>query len=368
MNAKVILEYQWPYLLSFLPSEEELGRTAREQGAMRRKRAVGSASVLLRLAMAYGFCGFTLRQTAAWAQVAKVAHLSDVAVLKRLRAAANWLGLLLGIKLTERAHPPANAPARRLRIVDATVISRPGSTGTDWRVHLGFDLSTLAIDDIELTDASGGESLTRFVWREGDIVMGDRGYAHRQGLRSVVDAGADFIVRLNWQNMPLQTADGRDFDLLDALRRLPEAAAGEYAVQVAPSPEAGLPALPTRLVAVRKSEAAAEESRKRVLAERSKKGRSVDPRTLETAGYIFVLTTLRAEALPASEVLELYRFRWQIELAFKRLKSLLHLGDLQARDPLLARSFLYAKLLAALILDDFTDRFLAFSPWGYRLA
>lgn len=368
MDTKIILEYQWPYLLSFLPSEEELDRTAREMGAMLRKRGVPSASALLRLCLAYGFCGLTLRQTAAWAQVAKVAEVSNVALLKRVRAAGDWLGLLLGLKLAERAPPPLSQSNYRLRLLDATTISHPGSTGTDWRIHLGFDLGRWAIDHIDLTDASGGEKISRFTMKPGEIVIGDRGYAHRKGLRSAADAGADFIVRINWQNLPLRDTQGRDFDLIAFLRNLPDVAAGEKAVLVAPSPRDGIPALPARLIAARKSEAAAEVSRAKVLRQNGKKGRAVDPRSLETAGYVFVLTSLPAQALTAPDVLELYRFRWQVELTFKRLKSLLHLSALPARDPPMARSFLYAKLLAALLLEDFTDRFLAFSPWGYRLA
>lgn len=368
MDTNIMLEYQWPYLLSFLPSEEALEQTAREMGAMQRKRGVRSASDLLRLALAYGFCGLTLRQVAAWAQVTEVAEVSDVALLNRLRKAADWLGLIVGIKLAERAPPPLKNTDHRLRLFDATTISRPGSKGTDWRIHLGFDLSTLAIDHVELTDSSGGESLTRFTLRQGEIAIGDRGYAHRKGLQSVIESDANFIVRLNWQNVPLQTSTGRKFDLLNFLRCLPDAKVRAKEIRVAPSAHQGVPPLYGRLVAVRKSEAAAEASRAKVLRERKKKGRTVDPRTLEAAGYVFVLTSLSDEKLTASNVLELYRFRWQVELAFKRLKSLLHLDDLPARDPPLARSFLFAKLLAALLLEDFTERFLAFSPWGYRLA
>jgi len=367
VETQVLLEYQWPYLLTFLPPAEELERTARESGALLRKRGVPSAEALLRLALAYGFCGLTLRQTAAWAQVAGVAEVSDVALMKRLRTSDGWLGHLLALKLAESAPPPPRSTLR-LRLFDATTISRPGSTGTDWRVHLGFDLSSLSIDHVELTDDKGGETLTRFALRPGEIAVGDRGYAHRKGLHSVRAAGADFIVRLNWQNLPLKTADGAAFDLLAFLRRLPEARTGECEVVVAASEHDKLPALPARLVAVRKSEAAAEASRAKVLRERAKKSRAVDPRTLESAGYVFVLTSLPADVLSAAEVLETYRFRWQVELAFKRLKSLLHLGELPARDPPLARSFIFAKLLAALLLEDFTDRFLAFFPWGYRLA
>jgi hypothetical protein len=298
--------------------------------------------------------------------VAGVAELSDVALLNRLRASSDWLGHLLTVKLAEVAPPPPSA-GKPIRLIDATTISRPGSTGTDWRVHLGFDLPRLAIDRIELTDGTGGESLRRLPMSPGDVLIGDRGYAQRPGFHVVKAAGADFIVRLNWQNVPLQSAQGREFDLLAALRQLPDVEAQEHLVRVAPSRRDRLRALPARLVAARKTEVAAEDARARAMRESSRKGRPISPHTLEAAGYVFVLTSLSPQELSASEVLDLYRFRWQIELAFKRLKSLLYLDELPARDPPLARSFLLAKLLAAVLLEELTTAFLAFSPWGYRL-
>ena len=137
---------------------------------------------------------------------------------------------------------------------------------------------------------------------------------------------------------------------------------------MAPSARDGFPSVPARLAAVRKSEAAASASRQKILQEHGRKGKAVDPRTLESAAYIFVLTSLDGNVLDTRNVLELYRFRWQIELAFKRMKSLLELGNLPAKDPPLARSFLYAKLLGALLMEDLTKDFLSFSPWGFRLS
>ncbi len=233
---------------------------------------------------------------------------------------------------------------------------------------MGFDLETLAIDHVELTDHKGGETLARFPIDAGDIMVGDRGYAHRRGIFSVLNAGADFLIRLNWTAVPLEQPSGEPFDIFNALRSLPDVAPGDFNVRVKPSARDKTPAIEARLVAIRKSEAAAEDARRKVMKERIKKGRKVDPRTLEAAGYIFVLTSLPEDDLCAEDALELYRFRWQIELAFKRMKSLLFLDHLPARDPPLARSFLYSKLLAALLLEEFTDEFLSFSPWGHRLA
>lgn len=342
--------------------------SAFQSRALRRKRSVNDASQLLRLALAYGFCGLSLRQTAAWAEAAHIASLSDVALLKRLRNASDWLGSLLGAKLAERAAFTSIPPGSfRLRLIDATTISRPGSTGTDWRVHLGFDLSSLAIQQIEVTDQSGGETFCRFQFVPGDLVLGDRGYAHRAGIHSVASAGAHFLVRVNWQNIPLLYPDGRPFEILSALRTLPEAQAVSFDILVAADPSRKLPRLPARLIAVRKTEAAAEQSRHKVLSERGRKGKTSDPRSLEAAAYVLLLTSASDSDLTATQALELYRFRWQVELAFKRMKGLLELGSLPAKDPGLARTILYAKLLAALLLDDFTERFLAISPWGYSL-
>jgi hypothetical protein len=368
METKEVFEHEWPFILSYLPHDLDLDDTAFQTGAIRRKREVDSASTLLRLLLAYAFCGLSLRQTAAWAEAANVAALSDVALLKRFRRASSWLALILGAKLAERASSAQFLPQGYcVRLIDATCVSKPGSAGTDWRLHLSYNLSNLTIEDLELTDSSGGETLRRFAISPGEIAVCDRGYAHRAGLWSVTESGGDFIVRLNWQNVPLQTPEGESFSILAFLRNLTDTTPGESLVQTAPDPSRGVASIPCRIVAIRKTEAAAAQSRQKAMYERAKKQRSVDPRTLESAGYVILLTSVTDGSLSAAQILELYRFRWQIEMAFKRLKSLLALDRLPAKDPDLARSYLYAKLLAALLLDDLTERFLTFSPWGFPI-
>ena len=366
MEPTESLEHEWPYLLSFLPDDQVLEATAKSWGAIRRKRAVDSASTLLRLALVYGFCGYSLRQTAAWAEAAAVASLSDVALLKRFRKSSAWLGHLLGIKLAERV-TPVPLKQSRLRLVDATTVSAPGSKGTDWRVHLDFDLGAMAISEIQVTQVRGGESLSRYEFEPGELVVADRGYAHRAGLSHVLDGGAQFVVRLNSSSIPLQQRGGGEFDLLAAVRGLPEAAAEAFEIEVKPDDRHQIPALPVRLIALRKSEEAAEQARTKAFKEASRKSKAVQPQTLELAGYVLVLTSTSEAELAPEEILEIYRFRWQIELVFKRLKSLLRLEDLPAKDPDLARTFLYSKLLAAILLEELTHSYLSFSPWGFRL-
>lgn len=109
MNTKTLLEHQWPYLVSLLPEGVDLDETAKGTGALLRKRQVSSADKLLRLVFAYALAGMPLRQTAAWAEVADVASISNVGLLKRLRRSADWLGYLLACKLV----PVPKWPFRR---------------------------------------------------------------------------------------------------------------------------------------------------------------------------------------------------------------------------------------------------------------
>jgi len=199
-------------------------------------------------------------------------------------------------------------------------------------------------------------------------VLADRGYAHRRGLWHVRKNGAHFVVRTNWKNVPLCDLDGQNIDILARIRDFPEAAIGDFDVRVKSDARAGQPALDVRLVVLRKSEAAAERSRVDMVRHRGRQVKTLDPRSLEAAGFVLLLTSLPRSAASASDVLEFYRWRWQIEMTFKRLKGLIRLGDLPIRDPRLARSYLYAKFLAALLLDDFTQEYLAFSPWGFNAA
>ena len=63
-------------------------------------------------------------------------------------------------------------------------------------------------------------------------------------------------------------------------------------------------------------------ARNEVIRRTRKEGTEPRPETLESAGYIFVFTTVGRDALGAADILEMYRGRWQIELVFKRSKSI----------------------------------------------
>src|SRR5207253_2033928 len=106
-----------------------------------------------------------------------------------------------------------------------------------------------------------------------------------------------------------------------------------------------------RLVAQPLPAAAAEAARRRLRRAASKKGRTLDRRSLDAAGYVVLVSNLAPDAWTTAEVLALYRVRWQVELAFKRLKGIWRLGDLRARTAELAQLHLLGTLLAALLAE-----------------
>ncbi len=347
-------------MVSMLPADLE--ERAFSKFAIQRRRRVSNGETLLRLALAYAVCDFSMRQLAAWAKVTGIADLSDVAVLKRLRGASDWLGDLVMGWLAERGLT-RHVPPLAVQVIDASVVMAPGGVGVDWRVHARLDLAALRLTSIEVTGPEGGESLDRHALAPGEVALADRGYAHREAVAGVLEAGAHVVVRGNWQNFPLETRKGGRLDVVACLETLAPGEIGDWPVRFRSKRKA----YPLRLIAIRKSEAATARERAKIRAAAQRKGRQPDPQGLRAAAFIYVLTDLPAEVLPASEALELYRLRWQIELAFKRLKSILKLDHLRAHDPRLARTYLYGKLLAALILDELSTSALAFFPWGFPL-
>ena len=349
-------------MLSLLP--EDMEATCREKLALGRAREIRSAADLLRLCMAYGVCDMSLRQTAAWASTLGVGELSNVAVMKRLRASGDWLGHLIGQWLTERGLTTA-VPPKRVRIVDGSIVTTPGQVSEDFRLHVTFDLAEMRMADVEVTSTRGGESLERHGVQEGEVLLADRGYGKRKQLAAVMDNGGHVVVRIHWKTMPLETRGGKPIDTVALLETLEPHEIGDWPVHMSHQGKR----FAMRLVAVKKSRAAAEravEQAKRKARNKGKGAYKPDPRSLKAACYTYVLTDMPAKEAPASQILELYRLRWQIELALKRIKSILRL-NLRAKTVDLARTYLLANMLGALIVDELTDGALSFFPWGFRL-
>lgn len=351
MSEPPLLDAKWAKLVAGLPAAVDLEASARQCGALQRRRKIRDADSLLRVVMTNAVGHLSLRDTAAWATLQGM-KVSNPAVLKRLKQSADWLAYLVAKVLAQRMPAGVQAGAGyRLRLIDATTISAPGSGGTDWRLHVAYDLEEMQIGEVELTDGRGSESLTRFDLQPGDLAIADRGNAKALDLAAVEARGADYIVRTGWNATRLRTATGGDFDLLAAVRDMTEQTVRELELAIALD-RSDKQLLPVRLVALRKSDAEAEAAIRRARKESRRHGKTPQPETLAAAKYVFLLTSLAPDDVPADEILALYRLRWQIELLFKRLKSLMGIDELPNKHPEAARCWILANLLAALLLED----------------
>jgi hypothetical protein len=93
----------------------------------------------------------------------------------------------------------------------------------------------------------------------GEIRIADRVYLQPDRIAHVVQDGGDVVVRAGWKNARWQQQNGEPFDLLEAFRKTP---GGRIDQPIWIARKQG-PALALRLIAIRKSDAAAAESRRK---------------------------------------------------------------------------------------------------------
>jgi hypothetical protein len=338
----------WQTIEAHLPGDfEALAKEKKVLEVQYGEAKITLARDLLRLILLHAGADLPLRQTVTLAAEGKVPKVSHVTLHKKMRLSAPFLRALVG-RLTADADDQAS-PERwagyEVFAVDGSSFCGPGADGTDARAHLQLRLSDLEIVGVAIEDRSVGESFKRFEWKAGQLALGDRGYANPPGIASVVEQHADVLVRVNRSALPMSTRGGERIDLMRWLRALKGYAPREQQVVVYSREHKR--EIPGRLIAVRLPAAEAEKARVRVRREFGNKTSALD---LEAAQYVVLFTTVPATRMSADMCLALYRLRWQVELAFKRWKSLCHFDRLpNYRDDTIL-SWLYAKLLLALLL------------------
>ena len=215
----------------------------------------------------------------------------------------------------------------------------------------------------ETTGPGTGESFAQFPVRSGDLILADRGYATGPGLHYLAQAGAHVIVRVNTGALRFQTPEKEPFDLLTAVETIQRAGkVGVWNVMV----QAETP-LNGRLCTLRKIPEAIQEAHERIRKTAARKGTTPRECTWRFACYVLLFTTFPEQEFSATKVLELYRLRWQVELVFKRFKSLAQMGHLLKFKKESVIAWLYGKLLVALLTEKIVRHARTISPWGYDI-
>lgn len=356
MTHESLSSRDWQSVINRLGGANALAVSAKETKAFLRPREIRSAVDLLRMILAYCLGESGLRSTAAWATSIGLVDISNVALLYRLRQCGDWLEFLVGQALSAGA--PRAAKGRLIRIVDGTTVPKAGTkakTGNKlWRIHGAVDLPSERFGHFELTDEKGGETLDRIPAVKGEIRLVDRAYLQSDRMAAVLDAGADLVVRAGWKNARWLDADGKPVDLLDEFTK--GASSGLIDRPIWLGRKTDVP-LKMRLVAVKKPPQAAEVARRKARREAQKGRHQISKGTLAAADWVILVTSLSPEQFPTADILALYRLRWRIELAFKRLKSLIGLKGPPGKDERSAKPYILAHLLMILLLEPVIDEF-----------
>jgi hypothetical protein len=357
-------EVNWKILVSLLPAGWQ--QVALESGAIKRLRGFSSPEALLRTLLLHVGLGYSLRETVVRARLADWSDVSDVALLKRMRNSEAWLRSLCIALIRESGARALEKVVGAVRVVDGTIIKEPGRTGSQWRILYSLQLPSLMCDFLEVTASDGegnGESLNRLPVARHELILADAGYCSVAGIQYIRQRGAHVLLRVNPQAFVAYSQQGKRFPLPARLRGLSQAGqVGEWPVTLY-GPTFSFEG---RVCAVRKSERAIEQAHRRLHRKASKKQMRTKPETLEVAKYVVVFTT--RHSVSAAEILEWYRTRWQIELVFKRLKTLVQLGHLPKHDDRSSRAWLHGKLLVALLTQKLIHIGRDISPQGRILS
>ena len=337
---------------------------ARELNAFRRSGDyLKTPEDLLRILLLWADLG-TFGHTAAFLRTAGDFSMSKVAIFQRVQKSAEWLEWLTVNFCREHqylAECPEWLEKYRVTLADATKVVGEQT----YALHMMIELFSLSVVEQRLTDGSAGESMTNFQSiRENDLMVADRAYGTVTGMRWLEERRAYYAFRLKAKAFNLYQLNEKGryvrFGLTEALK---DWEAGKT-LCFAAFYKRGKEYFPVRICAQGKTKEAIEQGTKRIKAANSGKKRGKITELQSVYNKFIVVVTNLPEEIAAGQILELYRMRWQIELVFKRLKSILDYDKLQARTDLTSRAWLHCKLLTAAICELYVQRG-AFSPFGH---
>ena len=317
-NKQELLSKLDQHIVGKLPPTLE--ESAKEYGALKRKREIRSGYDLIKMMLIYAVTDISQRLLAAFAGVLGIAKISDQAWQKKMAKSEPWLIYLLN-EMLPRTKPVGKEETsfenRQVKLVDGSCIKQAGANGEVIRMHMCYDLTHGCMDEVSVTDQHTAESFAPFNITPGSIYMADAGYGKGKNLEYVVSRQADVLLRVTPNHLALASnADGTEkinmVQKLDTCEDVIEFTCythtenGNY--------------VPVRLIASRLPEDKAAEAVERKKRTAQKKQNKPKEETLIYAKWVILITSL-GENYSVEDILKLYRARWQIELLFKRIKQ-----------------------------------------------
>jgi len=323
-----------------------------ELGIIQRKREIGSASELMLLNLHHLVNGCSLIEISALGKLLEIGNFSDVAYMKKFEKCGSWFEWI-SEQVIGRAVINYEKPAylRNYRVIatDASDILSKGRNAQNYRLHYAVDIFKMCCVYRKITYQTEGETLKNFDLAKGDLVVADRIYGTVNGISHCLTNKADYILRLRTNCFKVYDESKKEIDILSEFSHLDYEGSASILGYVKEHSTGNYIAV--RICAKRKSETAIVHSREKLRRRATDKQHKLSPRTEVFNDYTIVATSLPDE-VSVSDIFETYRYRWQIEMYFKRLKSIMNIGDLPKKREDAALAWLNGKIMVALLIES----------------
>jgi hypothetical protein len=305
--------------------------------------------------------GKSFGNTAAFLSLSGSCKLNKTAVYKRIGNSGEWLRWMCE-HIDRGGRPIGDKPGwlgdMEMYLADASEEPVFGNKEKQYRLHYAVNLYTLAMKEMLLTGQETGESLTNFKnFGPGDAVMGDRAYGNLKNIEYLTGRGSGFILRVKTNAFNIYNERKQETSVPSLFRGLKPDESGSADVYYLYKGEYRK----LRLCAYRKTREAEAKSLAKLEDSQNWKGRRKGLSKAQKENNRYVDLAASFETPDAAEIIGLYRLRWQIELVFKRLKSLFGYNEVPVKLDKTAKAWFYGKLLLAALTETWVNK-ARFSP------
>ena len=332
-----------------------------ETKAMSRKRGIQDEETLLTLCLYYAY-DHSLVEVQNYAKTFLSTDISDVGFMKRFNRCNDWIKWINEHMVSAEQQiyqKPEQLKDYCVLAIDASDMVSKGAAKQIWRLHYAVNLFSMNSEMFKITSEKTGESLKNFELQPKDLVLADRIYATITGMEHCLKAGADFILRLRNKAFKLYDSEGLEIVLSSLLKNTDMTAQDHYVFYLNSKKELK----PLRICVVQKTDDEKKFEQEKIRQKESKKQIKLSEDTKFTHNYFFVVTSLD-ETFSAEQILALYRLRWQVEMVFKRFKSVLNMGSMPTKTEASGEAWLNCKMLIAMLIEKLLSK-VDFSPYQF---
>jgi hypothetical protein len=343
-------------LIELLPENYE--KSCYETKAIERAREIKTPRELIEYALMYLIGMYSLVEMSVYAALSGK-KISNVAFMKKFAKCNDWYVQMINdmrpSAVAEYALPKG-LEGYTLVAPDASKVVSKGKNKQTFNLHYMLNVCKLSTEQLKITNEKTGESLENFDIKSNYLILADRAYGTIKSISWCLENDANFIFRMRNKAFTLYDENSNKIALLDELQKSDENNPVSFNAYFN-NPTGGRTKV--RICAKKKSPESIEKCDKAWFNQTSKNKKPPcdDDRIINH--YIIVATSL--SDISAHDILETYRLRWQVELYFKRLKSILDFAEAPnvKEDNIIA--WLNGKMLTALLLERLQEK-VDFSP------